>query len=88
MKRTHEENREKICMPCGQKIACGKTNNVKRFRISESCEKLIKIFILVMWDIFCSGLQFSGEYMRYLSFEAFWEEREYHSELLDYKTKD
>ena len=40
----HEENRCKVCGPCGRKICLG-TKNIVFYEISESCEKLIQSFI-------------------------------------------
>lgn len=40
----HEENRLKLCAPCGRKIKCD-NRKLKYFRITEKCEKSIQNFI-------------------------------------------
>lgn len=49
-KCSHEENRRKVCAPCGKKIAFGKTS-ITKFLVNEKTEKLIKEFVSVTYDI-------------------------------------
>lgn len=49
-KFTHEENRSKICTPCGHKIVNGK-RSLKRFSVTENLLNLIKKFVNGDFDI-------------------------------------
>lgn len=49
-KKTHSENRVKVCGPCGKKIHFGKTS-AKKFLITTKIEGFIKKFININYDI-------------------------------------
>lgn len=47
---THQENRRKVCAPCGQKIVCGQ-KRLEFFLISNKVAKLIKQFLSLNYDM-------------------------------------
>ena len=49
-KCSHEENRSKICGPCGKKLVIGK-KNISNFRLTENREKLIKKLLKKKYDL-------------------------------------
>lgn len=46
----HEENRKKICAPCGRKISLG-NNKIDYFKIAENIEKRIQQFINAKFSV-------------------------------------
>lgn len=49
-KCSHEENRKKVCAPCGEKISCGNTK-LEKFEISSEIASLIKKYVCSDFDM-------------------------------------